>query len=65
MSGLEIFLAGGILLCNAVLVGSVVLERKRKPLSQGKEIIPDSAGAMRKNQLRQKTNPVWDEATLT
>lgn len=46
MSGLEIFLAGGILLCNAVLVGSVVLERKRKPLSQGKEIIPDSAGAM-------------------
>ncbi len=56
MSGLEIFLAGGILLCNAVLVGSIVLERKRKPLSQGKEIVPDSAGAMTdpENQLRQK-----------
>lgn len=67
MSGLEIFLAGGILLCNAVLVGSIVLERKRKPLSQGKEIVPDSAGAMTdpEKSAQAEKNPVWDEATLT
>ena len=46
MTGFEIFVVGGILACNAVLVTYLVMDKRRPKSSEKKEngVAPDSSG---------------------
>ena len=46
MTGFEIFAVGGILACNAVLVGHLIMDKRRPKSTEKKEngVVPDSSG---------------------